>query len=554
MTNSTFCALALMTTLCLTSCDGKKSGWTPGNDGHEFGKRYVTAQTLDELMAYVDSLDESGTVGAAEIELLRAYTYQRHAYETHAADDHYVKSYELYTQESDPKVHLYAEAAFRCANVYSTRGDKEKAVSILTNTLLKYEDDERLPDRWKSTLLNILALYQGEMGLIEDSKQTFDKAYQLKLPVVQEKKEPANDLFLLCLMAIETFNAKDEIEAVDVWRERAETVLNDFAQDFDSLQSEQNREYLAFRHMFYLIHIGKEDEAKKLYESTPHDAVLNYYAYKELVPDYLFRVKRYAEAADIFERIDAQFGESNEERGASLEVFGKYYEPRYLVNRMAGRSERALVFADSVFNNLDSALVRLRREKAVELATIYQTHEKELALKDAQAETRFHRFLLLVIIVFFLFFLYHFVRIYLNNKELLAKNRYLFEQNQQREQVEQEQLQTLQSQPEDTLTSDQQLYRRLCALMVDKQPYTDEDLNRETLAKMLGTNSHYIVEAIRQCSHGETVADFITRYRLEHAARLLKTTDTPVNLVGEMSGIPSRASLARLFRNTYGMS
>lgn len=30
---------------------------------------------------------------------------------------------------------------------------------------------------------------------------------------------------------------------------------------------------------------------------------------------------------------------------------------------------------------------------------------------------------------------------------------------------------------------------------------------------------------IRQCSKGETVGDFINRYRLEHVARLLKTTE-----------------------------
>lgn len=43
-------------------------------------------------------------------------------------------------------------------------------------------------------------------------------------------------------------------------------------------------------------------------------------------------------------------------------------------------------------------------------------------------------------------------------------------------------------------------------------------------------------------------------HRLEHVAHLLKTTDEPVALIGELSGIPSRATLARLFRNTYGMS
>ena len=59
---------------------------------------------------------------------------------------------------------------------------------------------------------------------------------------------------------------------------------------------------------------------------------------------------------------------------------------------------------------------------------------------------------------------------------------------------------------------------------------------------------------IRQCSKGETVDDFINRYRLEHVARLLKTTDDPIAIIGELSGIPSRATLAQLFRNAYGMT
>lgn len=102
--------------------------------------------------------------------------------------------------------------------------------------------------------------------------------------------------------------------------------------------------------------------------------------------------------------------------------------------------------------------------------------------------------------------------------------------------------------------AEQQLYRRLCTLMTDQQPYTDETLNRDTLAQLLGTNAKYVVQAIRECSHGETVMDFINRYRLENVAYLLKTTDDPIALIGELSGIPNRVTLSRLFRSAYGMT
>jgi AraC-like DNA-binding protein len=124
----------------------------------------------------------------------------------------------------------------------------------------------------------------------------------------------------------------------------------------------------------------------------------------------------------------------------------------------------------------------------------------------------------------------------------------------QREREQQQAIEQLQAEPEETLTAGQQLFRRICTLMTEQQPYTDENLNRDMLAQLLGTNAKYVVQAIHECSHGETVTDFITRYRLERVARLLKTTDDAIAIIGEMSGIPSRATLARLFRNEYGMT
>ena len=115
-------------------------------------------------------------------------------------------------------------------------------------------------------------------------------------------------------------------------------------------------------------------------------------------------------------------------------------------------------------------------------------------------------------------------------------------------------MQQLQAAPEAELNSEQQLYRRICQFMDEEKPYTNEELNRDVLAQLLGTNAKYIVQAIRECSHGETVTDFINRYRLEQVAYLLKNTDDPIAVIGEMCGIPSRSTLARLFRNTYGMT
>ena len=106
----------------------------------------------------------------------------------------------------------------------------------------------------------------------------------------------------------------------------------------------------------------------------------------------------------------------------------------------------------------------------------------------------------------------------------------------------------------ETLNTSQQLYRRICTLMTEQQPYTNENLNRDMLARLLGTNAKYIDQTIAECSNGDTTRDFINRYRLQHIATLLKTTDDSISLIGEMCGIVSRATLSRLFRDYYGMA
>ena len=137
---------------------------------------------------------------------------------------------------------------------------------------------------------------------------------------------------------------------------------------------------------------------------------------------------------------------------------------------------------------------------------------------------------------------------------MTEKNHKLYEEIEQRRQEQQHEMEQLQAAPEEQLTAEQQLFRRLCTLMDEQQPYTNAELNRNMLAQLLGSNAKYVEQAIRQCSKGETVSDFINRYRLEHVARLLKTTDDPIAIIGELSGIPSRVTLARLFRNAYGMT
>lgn len=83
--------------------------------------------------------------------------------------------------------------------------------------------------------------------------------------------------------------------------------------------------------------------------------------------------------------------------------------------------------------------------------------------------------------------------------------------------------------------------------------YTDPELNRARLAQILGTNEHYVSDAVSECTDGGSITDFINGYRLRHAVRLLATTKEPIGIIAELSGF-SRRSFYRVFDEAYHIS
>ena len=264
---------------------------------------------------------------------------------------------------------------------------------------------------------------------------------------------------------------------------------------------------------------------------------------------YLKMTGRYNEAVRLFDETDSMMRSNGE---PVIDLYVKtLFNYKYEALQKAGRTAEALALGDCIRQLTDSIRQQERLADVEQLQEIQQQEEE--IIRKHQSLT-IHRIILVSAIIVILLIAYLLWRSYKYNKVLTEKNRMLYEDIQQREQAEAEEQRQLQAQPEASLTAEQQLFRRLCTLMDEQQPYTDENLNRDTLASLLGTNEKYVVQAIRECSRGETVTGFINRYRLEHVARLLKSTDDPIAIIGELSGIPSRVTLSRLFRNAYGMT
>ena len=510
------------------------------------------AKNLNRALAVIDSMETEKIVSTPKADHLRGLVYDQ-GWQMKIAEQFYKKSYQGYASDPSQDWGSYTDAGYRWAYLRFRRGDTEGALNVVTELLHQAKENEAFPKDQETALLMLMAEIQLQLHQYDEALLTGQKVYE----AIEQKAENGNgselDVAWGCINISDIYYKTGDTEGAMAWLDRCAQALNLAKQEQgDSLMIEEWKGHVALKQALYLLESGHTNGAQATYDAIPRSRLMEPIGYREAA-DYLMAAGRYDEAADWYERIDSTYLATD---GAKMtfDIIATRLSPRYMAYRKAGRNANALLLADSVSAAIDSALVWQKQNDAAELAVIYQTYEKELALNDAKSETRIHRVLLAAAILVILLIGYLFWRTRKYNKELLEKNRRLLADIEQREQEEQQAIVQLKAEPKEKLTANQQLFCRICDLMDSSDHiYTDADLDRNRLAQLLGTNEHYVTDAISTCTDGKSVNGFLNEYRLRYAARLLATTTDAVAIIAELSGF-SRSSFFRIFSDAYGMS
>ena len=487
----------------------------------------------------------------ADIKLGAEYDSQ---WKMRLAELYYKKAYDALQDNPAQGWDLYSEAGYRYACMLYQRDDMEGALAVVNEILDKVEGQKDIPTSYSMGLLSLMAQCQLHLSMPEAAKQTFAKAYENELTVLGGEEKGDFNLAIICSNIFYSLFEIGEYDEAKKWlgRYEEELLACEKLGIGDSALIEEHKGSIALYKARYLQATGRMGEAATVYASIPRNQISMPGNIMEAI-GYLMAAGRYDEAVYWYEQSDSTFLTTIGTK-PSFDNIATYLSPRYSAYRKAGRISEALVMAESICADIDTALVHQKKSDAAELAVIYQTHEKDLQLANQRFTISLHRLFAVALVVILLLIAWLLWRSHIYNKVLLAKNRHLLAEIEKQERKELQAIEQLNAEPEESLTASQQFYRRLCTIMSEQRPYTNEALNRDTLAQLLGTNAKYVEQAIRECSDGETVGDFITRHRLEYVIHLLRTTDDSISLIGELSGIPNRATLARLFRKAYGMT
>lgn len=96
-------------------------------------------------------------------------------------------------------------------------------------------------------------------------------------------------------------------------------------------------------------------------------------------------------------------------------------------------------------------------------------------------------------------------------------------------------------------------FQKVEVLMVRDLLFCEQELSRDEVASAIGTNRTYLARSIKTAT-GKTFSEYITDLRTSYAAKLLTTTDEPLDLIGTLSGFRSKSAYYRAFAAAYNCS
>ena len=291
----------------------------------------------------------------------------------------------------------YFDAAVQLVNYLVASGEDSEALKVAIPALEGLQKIDRdNPSENVSLLLMDLTSKVGQiqlyLGMKEEAARMFEQSYNiaqsfpLKTPVAYKKR------FWNINRYIDSYVDAGDMASFEKWLIRQDSVTAMIREgcglafpDSDRVMSESytNHAYLAA----FLNRQEEFDRAIAAYRTTQEAKSSRG---KENLASVLSVGEHYAEAADEYAVLDQFFAEHGL-RPSLVNIL--YYVNKFRANYKAGRRDTALAVAAYVFEHLDSAITEQKNSDAAELATVYETQQKDAEIAQQQISLTRQRWL-----------------------------------------------------------------------------------------------------------------------------------------------------------------
>ena len=394
----TLVVLACLAIVALTlSCENKKHVMNDIRYADSILYHY-----RDNAQPIIDSLLAAGTINQLAAE------YYNICFNLRGTDDYenmLKHAYDIEIKnEKDRIYHIRVAQESVYFYVICRRYDAAMQTFTDVRPMISTDDLEKYPQIVQS-YANMQYLV-GICNIYKEHYQEGDRLIEVGLDKITECSRDTVNLpiahsavFQYPLVALTAFYNQKQYDTSLKWIDRAEQNLNDST--LNSKLSAEMKDYMEghiynARATIYAIQ-GKKKESKEYYEKYLKTKTSQSNTSRLNTVDYLLATGQYEKAADVVDGIEQLMVARN--MPMTLDNIVGYIVTKYKANLLAGRRDTAQAVASRIIFALDSALVWSNRDKSIELATLYETSQKEQKIAEQQIEMNHERYLALAVVL-----------------------------------------------------------------------------------------------------------------------------------------------------------
>ena len=551
-------AFAILTA-CLFSCSKNADVQNEGfSKAVSMISPLLKEKDIDRILSIIDSMEQRKQLDATHADFLRGLGYDM-SWNIRLAEHYYSKAFHSYKKPvSDMR--NYVEAGYRLSVMLMNQHNYQDALSLSSQLLIEGEGEASFPPVFHAYLYTNVADCQIKLHQYDDARQNYLKAYELIMKNMKQEKGgiKGSDALIMSAGVCKAFIKMGDYQEAEKWLQCACDNLEQYAVQGIPEMVEEYRVHTALYRSSILLGQGKAAQANALFDSIPASHIDRPRSVME-AGEYLMAAGRYAEAAKWYVVLDSIYTQ-DDGKPDNFSIITEAMVPRFKANLFSGNTSEAMARAIDICQAVDTAVARYYYDNLAEQAVIYGLHEQEKIKEQERIYKEMWRLAAVTLGLLCLVISIGFI-IYTRQDRRLKKRSYeLLESQRQLQHIESTQEKEDHSENDQPVVKDskatfkQNLYFRLCDMLEKEKTFTNSDLKREDLAAMLGTNYKYVCDAIRECTSGMSVNEFLNMKRLEYATQLLLSTDMSINEISDAVGFNSRSYFNRLFRSRYEMT
>lgn len=477
------------------------------------------------------------------------------------------------------------------SEIYSGSGEYEESIRIAVEGIeyAKQMGNKRL----EATLLMYIGMNKRDLGLKDDADKYVAQVIEIREQLLKDNTDWVylDDLTYAYGMKILYLREdKKYQEAIDLLP-RYEELLDQLKAHPNLMDGLYDIRYANIYAIYACIFQanGQPDKAEECYHKCMETDYGKTNENKLYYFDYLMAAGRYQEMLQSIRDNQQYWEEDGDTINYNYLEFDLAYEAK--VHSALGNYKAASDVYRRMYIISDSLRIRDRKNGAIELATIYETKEKEeqLALQTARLhENQMILSFATCLIGLLGFMLWRAIRhsriVKAKNKAMVGtigdllgfkdelyqrkeENFKLKEQLQAAEEELQKRYDTTVAQPlaapevsvpdpeeVDTSSSDRALFDRMEHEIISRKLYLQPDFSREELIKLVRISKNRFSPLFKQYAN-TSFSGYVNNLRLEYAARLLKEyPEYSIDSIALSSGISSTTTFYRLFVGRFGMT